>query len=69
MQIHGIRPELQPSAIAQASQNAAQDTLSQNTLNEKIVQQAAQTNHEAPGVDEVDTSAITGLGTSLNITA
>ena len=64
MQIHGIRPELQPSAIAQASQNAAQET-----LNQEVVQQAVQTNHDAPGVDEVDTSAITGLGTSLNITA
>jgi len=64
MQIHGIRPELQPSAIAQASQSASQEALSQ-----EVVQEAAKVNHNAPGVDEVDTSAITGLGGILNISA
>lgn len=65
MEIHGIRPELQPSALAQhASQNQ------QAQVNEEVVKEAVGANHDAPGADEaVDTSAITGLGTSLNITA
>ena len=62
MDIHGIRPELQPNAIAQASQNASQEA-----VNKEVIQEAVQANHDAPGVDEVDTSAITGLGGSLNI--
>jgi len=63
MDIHGIRPELQPSAVAQGLQNTSQET-----LNQEVVQEAVQrSNHDAPGIDEVDTSAITGLGGSLNI--
>jgi len=64
MELHGIRPELQPSAIAQTSQSASQEA-----LNELVVEQTLNTNHDAPGIDEVDTSAITGLGGSLNIIA
>jgi len=67
MEIHGIRPELQPSALAE------QASLKQQTqvLNEEVIKEAVGANHDAPGADEaaVDTSALTGLGGSLNITA
>ena len=66
MEIHGIRPELQPSALAaQASQKQQTEI-----LNQEVVKEAVGANHDAPGADEaINTSAITGLGTSLNITA
>jgi len=66
MEIHGIRPELQPSALAEQALQKQQS----NVVNEEIVKEAVGANHDAPGADEaVNTSAITGLGTSLNITA
>ena len=64
MEIHGIRPEFQPRAEAQASQNASKEA-----LNEEVIDQALSANHDAPGIDEVDTSSVTGLGSRLNITA
>jgi len=66
MEIHGIRPELQPSALAEQASQKQQA----NVVNEEVVKQAVGANHDAPGADEaIDSSAITGLGTSLNITA
>jgi len=65
MDIHGIRPELQPSALAEQASQKQQA----NVLNEEIVKEAVGANHDAPGADQVDSSAITGLGQSLNITA
>jgi len=57
MDIHGIRPELQPSALLEKANEKA-------ALEE--TKEAVGANHDAPGVDEVDTSAITGLGSNID---
>ena len=63
MELHGIRPELQPSAITQASQSASQEA-----LNESVVEQAVTANNDDSQIEDINTSAVTGLGGSLNIT-
>ena len=66
MDIHGIRPELQPAVLAEKASEVRQN----ETLNIEATQEAVGANHDAPGVDQaVDSSAITGLGTSLNTQA
>ena len=66
MAIHGIRPELQPTALAEKAAQKAEVEVN----NEEIKQELVGSNHDAPGVDQAtDSSALTGLGTTLNTQA
>ena len=65
-EIHGIRPELQPAALLEQS---AQRSAAQAQTQDVAIEDAVGENHDAPGVDQADVSAITGVGSNLNVSA
>jgi len=59
MEIHGIRPELQPAALAKASENKANDNVKK--------EEAVGTNHDAPGIVQEHDSSEVIIGSLINI--